>query len=242
MGLTIHYSLKANLTKPDDVRGLVESMREFALDLPFEEVGELKEFKGEGTDYQDAPAEDRWLIIQAGAHLITGGSAHRVAPLHAIAFSTLPGEGCEQANFGFCKYPAVISSQKRRLVTKMDGWRWSSFCKTQYASDPECGGIENFLRCHLCVIKMLDFLKKSSLVTVEVSDEGGYWEGRDLEQLAKEVGEWNAAIAGIVSALRSSEETKGMTLEAPITLFPNFEHLEAKGLDKLRRRLGHCGD
>lgn len=44
MGLTIHYSLKANLTKPSDVRTLVETIRQFAMDLPFRHVSELKEF------------------------------------------------------------------------------------------------------------------------------------------------------------------------------------------------------
>src|SRR5438128_894221 len=65
----------------------------------------------------------------------------------------------------------------------------------QYASDPECGGIQNFLRCHLCVVKLLDFIKTTGLVQVEVSDEGEYWDKRDLGQLAREVGEWNEFIA-----------------------------------------------
>jgi hypothetical protein len=35
MGLTIHYRLTTELTKPKDVRQLVETIREHALDLPF---------------------------------------------------------------------------------------------------------------------------------------------------------------------------------------------------------------
>ncbi len=44
-------------------------------------------------------------------------------------------------------------------------------------------------------------------------------------------------VAGMVSDVRSTGEGK---VTAPITSFPNFEHLEAKGLDRLaelRRRL-----
>ena len=124
------------------------------------------------------------------------------------------------------------------MATKLKGWGWSSFCKTQYASDPKAGGIENFLRCHLSVVKMLDFLKQTGLVAVDVRDEGEYWEKRDLEALAKEVGDWNVLVAGCVSAFRTAAE--GKSIEAPITSFPNFEHLEAKGLERLeelRRRL-----
>ena len=43
------------------------------------------------------------------------------------------------------------------------------------------------------------------------------------------------------SELRTTADTEGKSIEAPITGFPNFEHLEAKGLDRiadLRRKLG----
>ena len=31
------------------------------------------------------------------------------------------------------------------------------------------GGVENFVRCHLCVIKMLDFIKQTGLATVPLT-------------------------------------------------------------------------
>lgn len=243
MGLTIHYKLTTNLGRPKDVRQLVETIRQHALDLPFKEVGQVKEFVGEHTDFHGSTQEDRWLKIQSVGHVMVGVDGERhlmVAPQHIIAVSTWPGEGCEPANFGFCKYPAFVPSPEtgRRTATKLKGWRWTSFCKTQYASDPKCGGVKNFLRCHLCVVKMLDFLKQSNLATVEAEDEGEYWEHRNLEALAKGVGDWNELIAGFVSDYRTATEGKG--IHAPITGFPNFEHLEAKGLERineLRQRL-----
>jgi hypothetical protein len=240
MGLTIHYRLTTELTKPKDVRQLVETMRQHALDLSFKEVGEVKEFTGEETDHHGGDEEDRWLKIQSSGHVTDEERHLMVAPLHIIAFTTWPGEASEPAKYGFFKYPAIVPSPAggRRLRTKLTGWRWGSFCKTQYASDPKAGGVENFLRCHLSVVKMLDFLKQSQLVTVEVQDEGEYWDKRDMEALAKEVGDWNELIAGFVSGFRSAAEGKGV--HAPITGFPNFEHLEAKGLERLtelRRRL-----
>lgn len=232
MGLTIHYKLATKLTSPRDVRQLVETMRQFALDLPFQEVSDIKEFKGEDIEDGSRDDPDRWLKIQAGAYLEADRRVYTVTPKHIIAFETQPGEGSEPANFGFCKFPAFIPGHEgKRVATKLSGWRWKSFCKTQYASDPKCGGVENFLRCHLSIVKLLDFIQKSELVTVEVSDEGRYWEDRNLEALVKEIGDWNVFIAGMTSVIRSQAE--GMTVEAPITGFPNFEHLEAKGLDML---------
>jgi hypothetical protein len=246
MGLTIHYKLTTDLIRPKDVRQLVETMRQHALNMPFKEVGDVKLFEGEETGWnKDDP--DHWLKIQATGHIENGGSIYTVPAQRIIAFSTWPGEGCEEANFGFCRYPSYFHATPggKRLATKLKGWRWSSFCKTQYASDPKCGGVENFLRCHLCVVKMLDFIKATGLVSVEVIDESDYWDKRDLETLVKEVGEWNVQIAGLVNLIRTAAGTDGKSIEAPITNFPNFEHLEAKGLERLaelRRKLKKEGD
>jgi hypothetical protein len=67
MGLTIHYSL----TVPKDwskktVRGRLESLRQFCLDLPVETVSELREFKGKECEPGDKETDPfRWAKIQA---------------------------------------------------------------------------------------------------------------------------------------------------------------------------------
>ena len=53
MGLTISYDLTTDLKRPQDVRRLVEAMRQHALDLPFKAVDEIKEFKGSATGWED---------------------------------------------------------------------------------------------------------------------------------------------------------------------------------------------
>src|ERR1700677_1594850 len=240
MGLTIHYRLTSQLTNPQDVRQVLETVRQHALDLPFKQVGEVKEFTGDETDHKSGSETDRWLKIQSKGHFRVGQKHMMVAPQHVIAFSTWPGEGCEPANFGLSKYPEFVPAPdgNGQVLTKLhDGWSWTSFCKTQYASDPKYGGIENFLRCHLAVVKVLDFLKQTGFVTVEVRDEAEFWDKRDVALLAKDVREWNELVAGMVSEVRSTGEGN---VAAPITAYPNFEHLEAKGLDRLaelRRRL-----
>ena len=41
----------------------------------------------------------------------------------------------------------MMETRRGPLKTGLSGWRWSSFCKTQYASNPQCGGVPHFLRC-----------------------------------------------------------------------------------------------
>jgi hypothetical protein len=209
------------------------------LDLPFAEVGEVKEFKGAEATFEEKDDPDRFLKMASAIIVPDNQKLHGISPSHIIAFLTRPGEGSEPAIFGFCKYPsnATLPSGKK-IVTDKRGWCRSAFCKTQYASDPKCGGVENFLRCHLAIIKLLDFVKATGLATVEVEDEGGYWTNRSVEALAKEIAKWNEFVAAAIGAFRDSVE--GKMIEAPITGFPNFEHLEAKGQDRiadLRRKL-----
>jgi len=124
MGLTIHYDLQTHLTALDDIRELVESLRQVARGLPFKEVSELLEFQGEDADYEQGAKEDehRWLKIQARNY-----DQYTVKPLHIIGFSTWPGEGCESANFGFCKYPSAIeiptsAGRTRKVATRLKAW------------------------------------------------------------------------------------------------------------------------
>jgi hypothetical protein len=232
--LTIHYSLATEQTDIDAIRSLVQEFRKIAVQLPFQEVGDIVEFQGEQCQHEARDDSHRWLKIQAGRYLQAGGHHVSVAPLHIIAFTTQPGDGSEPANVGLCRYPETIQLElprKQRLRTKLKGWSWSSFCKTQYASDPACGGTSNFVRCHLAIVALLDGIQKRQLATVEVSDESDYWDHRDVRKLAETVGEWNQMVAAVVGQFKDA--VGGPEIQAPITEFPNFEHLEAKGRDRL---------
>jgi hypothetical protein len=52
------------------------------------------------------------------------------------------------------------------------GWSWGLFCKTQYASNPDLGGVESFVCCPLSVIRLLDYARELGILG-EVSNEGG---------------------------------------------------------------------
>jgi hypothetical protein len=248
MGLTIHYSLRSRARKPERVREQLAGLRSRALDLPFKEVGELVEITGPACDFEQYDREHphRWLLIQASqyvSHPRHKEYSYPVAPTHIIAFSTWPGEGCEPANFGLCRYPATIEihdpvgsgcdythGRQRKIRTGLAGWRWGSFCKTQYASNAEYGGVPHFLRCHLAVVKLLDRAKELGILE-RVSDEGDYWRDRNVEVLARCVGEWNSMLAGWAGQLKDAleDQGEGLSLQAGILEYPNFEHLEAAG-------------
>jgi hypothetical protein len=227
MGLTIHYKLKHAGDETSALR-LITQLHSAAQDLPFQELNDIVNLEGDACDFNQRDQKDplRWLLCQADVMIKLDGDRYlNVLPLRVIAFSTWPGQGCEEANFGLSLFPATIEHQGRRIKTNLDGWRCSSFCKTQYASAPDCGGVENFLRCHLLVVALLDLAKQSGLLG-EVSDESHFWENRDLKKLTEEIGSWNQFIAAFAGQLK---DVVGEGMEAPITSYPNFEQLEMAG-------------
>jgi hypothetical protein len=185
-------------------------------------------------DRRDRNDPLRWLLIQAteSVELKSHGRCQswaEVMPSRLIAFRTWPGEGCEAANFGLGQFPATLDTPRGVIRTGLTGWHWSSFCKTQYASNPGCGGVPHFLRCHLTVIAMLDRAKELGCLE-RVSDEGGLWEKRDLPALVEEIGSWNEMLAAFGGKLK---DLLGDGVESAIVHYPNFEQLEAAGQTKL---------
>jgi hypothetical protein len=244
MGLTIHYSLKA---RGSDVqaRKLIHALHQTAQDLPFKELGLVVELSGDQCNSNKRDREDplHWLLIQAEESVeivpqyraMRGQGWHsyqRVQPLRLIAFTAWPGEGCESSNFGLCQFPAVVQTERGLLKTKLSGWRGGFFCKTQYASDPKCGGVANFLQCHLTVIAMLDKAEELGCLA-EVSDEGDFWQKRGLKALVQEIGSWNEMIAAFGGRLKDLLGDGPLGVQSPITQYANFEQLELAGQDKL---------
>lgn len=227
MGLTIHYSFATDSISRDDAVARIDELRRRALDLRFDSVGDVVEFKDEqiASEIDAGDVSNRWLLIQAGDFLEVDELYHDVTPTHVIAFCVQPGLGSEAANFGLCRFPESIQAGGRDIPTNMPGWRWSSFCKTQYASNPDHGGVENFLRCHRSIVQLLDAANELGILE-SVTDEGRYWNDRDARALAETVGDWNRKIAGFLGGIQDSIEG---SIESPIKGFPNFEHLEADG-------------
>jgi hypothetical protein len=208
MGLTIHYALRSRTRSPDHARRLVERLRQRALNLPFQRVGDVIDLKGESCDSERRERDDphRWLLIQAARQVTRDHFMYDVPPTRLIAFPTSPGEGSEPANFGLCRYPPAVDGHPQHGVKQVQtglgsGWHWSSFCKTQYANNPSYGDTENFLKCHLSVVRLLDHAAELGVLH-EVSDEGGYWQGRDARARVETVTAWNQMIAGFVGGMK----------------------------------------
>jgi hypothetical protein len=231
MGLTIHYNFKSAASCDDDARQLIQRLRHRARRLPFQHIGDLLDLEGVECDYIRRDRQDprRWLLVQAAQFIESEGCAYTAPPVRLLAFTTMPGAGCEAANFGLCNYPEFVDdgAGKRIKTGLASGWSWRSFCKTQYASNPQLGGVENFLKCHVGIIRLLDEAKDLNILN-EVTDEGGYWRKRDARALVEQVAEWNAAIAGFVGGLKDLVGG-GTDVRTEITKFPNYEHLEAEG-------------
>lgn len=144
----------------------------------------------------------------------TGACSRTVPAKHLIGFTCLPGDGCEPLNIFVGTYPNSIlvdggspdrrlsSGNHRLMLTTPLAWTGESFTKTQYASMPDCGGVTNFMRCHLLVIAALDAAKEAGF-EVEVRDEGGYWQDRNVPALVAAIGDWNAFILGIGQQLNA---------------------------------------
>jgi hypothetical protein len=222
MGLTIHYDLKVK--KGTNVRGLLERARLFAQnELHPAELSEVKHFDSEEFKQHrnDRESEWFWASIQAGGRVkLDRGSSAYVDPLQVTMFRMWPGANCEEANIGFATFPTTIDNRGDTVKTKLTGLRWHSFCKTTYADD--------FLKCHLMVIAMLDWLDDNG-VKVTVSDEGDYWETRNLKALASGHGDDLSMLAAFAGALTDG---LGVGVVAPILERPDFEHLEMAGIEK----------
>lgn len=251
MGLTVHYELglPANMSVAR-VTEKLEHLRTWCLTKSFAEISEIKHFRGSECDYEKANEDDSWTLIQARHSVLykydkngrararktygkNYGGVHSISvvPERVVAFMVWPGEGCESMEIGLAAYPSRVSvtneSGRMTSLRLPKEWRWSAFCKTQYANDPKAGGVMNFLRCHTLVIAALDEAKRLGL-QIEVHDEGGYYKKRDLDDLAREIGEWDALVAKIGGMIKDAVGDGGQ-IEGPIFDRPDFEHLEMQG-------------
>lgn len=231
MGLTIHYGLKSDAANLDEAARLVQKLHVRATQLPLKKITEVITASGDDCDSERYDMKDirRGLLLFAQDIRIEDDRMFRAPPLEACLFATSPGEGCEYARFGLCRYPDVgipintkFSDSEELRSHDLAPWRFRGFCKTQYASNPAYGGIDHFLECHGAVISMLDYAKDLGILSY-VHDESRYWERRDNNTLTKAVMDANRTIAGLVQGLK-----EGITeiIDAPIEEYPNIHDLQ----------------
>jgi hypothetical protein len=257
MGLTVHYDWKV---KSDVARArrMIATFHATALKLPFDEVTEIYEQDPPEGRSVFVPYEhpfrqgDLYLSRRRGDG---DEEVVHVPGLHALFFN-VHVEGAETASIGLASHPPVVlhredvvernkdGSERGRVFGKGDAiefptrrrgyYSWHSFCKTQYAGNPQLGGEMNFLKAHLSLIELLDQIQAAGL-KVRVRDDSRYARHRDVNRLLDSLRRWDAIVAGFVGNLGDALGGTSGTLIAPIKERPDFEHLEAKGVRELRR-------
>jgi hypothetical protein len=226
MGLAISYSLTLITPTIATVHEKVRALQAAAQDLKFVRVGEIVSLTGDQCtiDEETASTDPHLELKIHGAEMTGLGPQGRFTfrhPRDIIGFTATPGEGCAMADFGFRMYADQENPEE---------WTWTSYCKTQYASNPEYGGLENFITSHLKMVHLLDAAQALG-ISCHVNDCGQYWETRDRQLLTKIVSDGNIFTAVLMGALKDVAADRGGTLEAPILDYPNFEYLESEGIN-----------
>ncbi|MFU8884499.1 MAG: hypothetical protein ACNA8O_03485 [Cyanobacteriota bacterium] len=221
MGLAISYTLALADASPEEARRRIVALHRGAAQLGLPQLGPLIELQGEGICRTDA--DDPLLCVKQGAMSVEDYDAFfrncKAIPScrQLMGFTAFPGEGCHHCSFGLAIH--AEGSQQ---------WQWYDFCKTQYASSPECGGLANLIRCHHRVLALLDLCEELSILA-SACDPSGYRDHRNLDQLVSCVNDANVFTAAAIGGLKDGLETLGYSAEAPILERADFEHLEAQG-------------
>jgi hypothetical protein len=258
MGISIYYTLKAKIDA-EGARRLVRKLHQRVSKLPFDDVTPIFEIdppdgkfvfeefalKGyrPGLRYLERKRED-------GRTEMVG-----VPPLHSIFFSANL-EGSETAQFGLATHPPVVVHREDvvrqgadgieehlmgagptvEFPTRLRGWySWTSYCKTQYAGDPKLGGDTNFLRAHVSIFKAVEAAKGLGFKT-HIRDDAKYWRHKSEKKLLAELHRWDELIAGFAGGMKDHLKSAGMadSVASPIFERGDFEHLEAKGVERLK--------
>lgn len=242
MGLTVHFKLVA----PPDAgavraRELVRAMRRRAQD--FKQRGRVDDVLPIGDDEEAL----RWAAqYKSIPHPWQRGCASgiEIPAEEGFLFPVAVGEDCEPLWLGLCRYARTVLLEGRRYRTDLSGWRCHGFSKTQFAS---LHGWGHFRRCHTAVVDLLAGMRRLGL-HVEVNDEGGFWPGRSLAALRRNLDEMNGIVAAAAGALKDFDESANgqSRVQSPIFAHKNFERMEAEGalragpaLKKLRSVIGN---
>ena len=212
MGLHLNYELRLpGSTTAAEVTALLEKVRAFAGELPFERVSDLHlpepgshDSRAGGLRFLASVIER--VSAEEGVALISDADSVR-------GFSVWPGAGCETAAFAFMKRAAEGGERPE--------WYWHTCCKTQYAS---VIGDAHLVACHTGLVKMLDYAIELG-VEVVVRDEAHYWETRNEQRLIMEVRNMNRIVAAFAGKLADLGVPAG-ELRAPIFEHRRFERLE----------------
>jgi hypothetical protein len=257
MGLTVYYDWRVT-SDASAARQRVAELHALAGELPFDDVSPIYEQDppdGRG-DFEPYESSFRQGGLYLPRQRCDGVEELVDVPAKHAVFFLVHVEGAESASIGLASHPPVVIHHEDLIEHRSDGsertrrrgagdpiefptgrrgeYSWHSFCKTQYASAPQLGGEANFLKAHLSLIELLDQIEETG-IPVQVRDDSDYADHRDVDRLLDSLRSWNELIAGFVGRLNDMLEDEAGSVAAPIMEWPDFEHLEARGIDEIRR-------
>ena len=207
MGLSIYYHLSAPNTLPvRTLRGWLEQTRAFALELGCKEVGPVQKVGPEFGWGQQMLTDPTKTGIESMVDLVRQKGGY--------ILEIWPGDGCECAFLGLCRFaadPSLWPSLSPEFARGLGVQRLARpNTPMSTAGNISCGAIKRSSAC-------------SSLqqlgMGVNVSDESEYWETRSEEKLRAAVGCYDRFMASLAGACKdaAAEAAPKLTVEAPIS-------------------------
>lgn len=179
MGISIHY--RGRINDVAMVTSLTDELEDFAQSLGWRTQHWREDWTKPGTE----------RISQREGHIrITGH-----VPLQGVTL--FPHKDCEPLSLTFDPKGYLVEPASMATVAKgkMKPERaWVSI-KTQFAP----------LETHISIIKLLQHLKKRYIASLEVHDEGGYWESGDVRELRRRLDSISRSLEILEAALSTLE-------------------------------------
>jgi hypothetical protein len=219
MGLTCHYQFSFKGTKRE-LLAILRKLREKFKTLPVGSVGEVLDLKrahfemGWGK-YKGILQEEhrlgfmmscmREFFVSKYPEESDEAWKERIAAIkksgNGVGFHVGVDEGCEPFTVILARYG------------NSDVWQGWGFTKTQYAA--------HFVDAHLAVVKMLDLCKEAGILA-SASDEGEFYETRDLAVLAKNINASTDLIRSITAGMDALGKKHGLIMAAPVKETANY--------------------
>lgn len=250
MGLSVNYSLSLPGDPPlDEVEARVRALHARCGELPLFWMTRVESLSGESLrrarekGYVWGASDDVAIHVDGNGHAKLASDRERPTRYPSydattvVSFIWRPSPGTETGGLGVArsamsitvpnaKSPA-IEPRTLAIPYARSPWRGRDSIKTQYSGQARFGGIDHFLKSHLTVVAALDAARDEGF-ELDVFDDGGYFEHRDVDALLAELDRWNHLVArvagGFIDALRGRVDG---TIAAPIAARADFERVEA---------------
>lgn len=164
MSTTFNYSFVAKDLNESEIHHIIGRLHAKALELPFKSVSKIVDLSGDEHAARFRPDDSTQRLLTKAQK--DGQRLSRV-----IGFLAELGDGEGALAIALALYSGDQSK-----------WSWNSICQTWVSGTKKCGGIPNFLRCHLSVAALLDCATGLGM-EVEVAGAANYWRYRDIKSV-----------------------------------------------------------